>query len=242
MLCVLDEWKILSKLFLSKPPVKAELGMGKCQLGREVSGKRERENQSPLQNEDVQRTHSFLTAWCTSVRPWGSSSGPWGRPESAWSWGEKTAQRNAISSWHRWGGELYWTSVGHGGNHAQDTLVCWRDHSPLPCLQFDMWCWKASEMPSIWVCDITPGRWCFFGMLWTVQNEEFPQHTVLLIQLLFLASDSQHSELAASPNPFSGCPRSISRDWDCLEIFEQNISVSEGEKKKKKFVQDHTLL
>lgn len=61
-----------------------------------MAGERERENTlSPLQNGDVRRTHSFLTAWCTSVRPWGSSSGPWGRPESAWSWGERTAQGNA---------------------------------------------------------------------------------------------------------------------------------------------------
>lgn len=118
-------------------------------------------------------------------------------------------------------------------------------HSLLPCLCFHTWCWKASETPSIWIWDVIPSRaaccrWHFIAMLfWTVQNKELPPQTVLVLQSSFLASGSQQSGLAASPNPFSGPPRCIPRDWDCLKTFEQDISVSE---KKMKFDQDYTLL
>lgn len=133
---------------------------------------------------------------------------------------------------------------------AWDTLACWGEWlivQPLPCLCFHTWCWKASEMPSVWVCDIIPTRvtCCkrlFTAMLfWTVQSKEFPHQTVLLLLFLGLASCSQQSGWAASPNPSSGHPRCISRHWDCFEIFEQNISEP-GVKKKKEVGQDHMLL
>lgn len=60
-----------------------------------------------------------------------------------------------------------------------------------------------------------------------MRNKAFLHRTVLLLLSPFLASGSQQSGLAVSPNSSSAPPRYISRDWDCLEIFEQNISVSE---------------
>jgi len=58
---VLNEWKILRRWFLSKPPVKTALGNG-LQLEMEMVGERGRENMSPLQNGELCRTHSFPTA------------------------------------------------------------------------------------------------------------------------------------------------------------------------------------
>lgn len=58
------------------------------------------------------------------------------------------------------------------------------DYSLLSCLCFHTCCWKASEMPRIWVCEIIPGRdwWngrcCFTVILsWTVQKSVLPHQS-----------------------------------------------------------------
>lgn len=58
------------------------------------------------------------------------------------------------------------------------------DYSLLSCLCFHTCCWKPSEMPRIWVCEIIPGRnwWndrcCFTVILsWTVQKRMLPHQS-----------------------------------------------------------------
>lgn len=90
----LSQLSILCSLPSWESPVKAELGRS-CSWGGRWQRRGRGETRCLLFEMETCRTHSFLTAWCTSVHPWGSSSGPWGRPESAWSWGEKRAQGSA---------------------------------------------------------------------------------------------------------------------------------------------------
>lgn len=202
---VLNEWKILTRGSWASCEGWAGNGL---QLGKEMAGGRPRERRwSPLQNGGVHSTHSFPTAWCTSVHPWGSSSGPWGRPGSAWSWGEKRAQ-GMPGSGHCWG----WALRSWGKD--------WPSITPLPVLSL----WKASEMLNVWVCDTTASRGCCRWHCIALQCclrlwlTKFPHQTLLLLLFSCLASGSQQDGLAESPSPLSGTPRCISRDWHCKSL------------------------
>lgn len=183
------------------------------ELGREMAGESRREKRlSPLQNGGVHRTHSFPTAWCTSVRPWGSSSGPWGRPESAWSWGEKRAQGmpdrecQTVGTAEGWAPQTHWA----GSTPAHPSLSCLCSPS------------GAGEQQKCWIfVSVTPfpagpaadgvSLQCCLGLC----NKGFPHQTVLLPPFPCCASGSQQAGLAESPSPLSGTLRCISRDWHC---------------------------
>lgn len=156
------------------------------QVRMEKAWKGERRNTLSLpENGEVHGTHSFLTAWCMSVHPWGSSSGPWGRPESAWSWGEKTTKGSDVQFvvlMREW--TLSDAKCCIQAGNLSGVMEGMTDYSLLSCLCFHTCCWKASEMPRIWVCEIIPGRdwWngrcCFTVMLsWTVQKSVLPHQS-----------------------------------------------------------------
>lgn len=222
------------------------------QLGREMAGERERENTlSPLQNGDVRRTHSFLTAWCTSVRPWGSSSGPWGRPESAWSWGERTAQGNAkqfvvlMSGWTlsdiqccKQVGTLPETHWCAGGND-------WSLTSFLPVFSHVMLeTIRNTEHLGLWYnsqqsCLLQMAFHCNVVLDCAEQRVPAPNSFAASVFISCLRSTTVW--ISSKPKPALWTPQMHFQRLGLFGIFEQNISVS-GKKKKKNFGQDPSLL